>query len=103
MLVTHIVRGNAIAWTATFLDVDQAPVEPEAVEITLNFMNASGGRTTVTAAMDNLGGGSWTFVWDSSVAFRGKMDWSVRAHDPPAADQGSIMLDTNLANPDPVA
>lgn len=100
MLVSTIVRGNLIAFETSFLDAEGAPISPGSVTVTVDFINGSGERVSDTLTMSEDTDGEWSAAWDSSEAAEGRVYWSVRAFDPPAADQNCFQLAANRANPD---
>lgn len=99
MLVDHIVRGNTVLFTASFLDADGAAIVPAAVTLYVSFLGASG-RESDEIAMDEATDGSFSASWDSSDARKGRVYWAVRASNPPGADEGFFELDAGPANPD---
>lgn len=100
MLVSTIVRGNLIAFETSFLDAEGVPISPASVTVKVDFIDGSGSRTDATLTMSEDTDGEWSAAWDSSEAAEGRVYWSVRAYDPPAADQGFFQLAANRANPD---
>lgn len=100
MLVSTIVRGNLIAFETSFLDAEGVPISPASVTVTVSFLDGSGERISEPLTMSEDTDGEWSAAWDSSEAAEGRVYWSVRAYEPPAADQGYFHLAANRANPD---
>jgi hypothetical protein len=101
MLLSYIKRGNLIVFNVAFLDVDGVVITPENATLYLSYMTPEGVRASDTITMDE-NTDDWEAQWDSSVADRGRVHWSVRSDGPPSAKDGQFELEANLANPDPV-
>lgn len=100
MLLVHINRGNLISFSVVFYDNADAVTSPDSANLYISYINSDGDRTTDTIAMDQ-NTDDWSAEWDSSVAKKGRVHWSVRSVDPSSADDGQFELEANLANPDP--
>lgn len=100
-LLTYIKRGNLIEFTATFENAAGVVVSPDSAALYLSYINAAAARVTTTVAMADDSAGTFTCEWDSSVAKKGRVHWSVQAENPSAADDGQFELEANMANPDP--
>lgn len=99
-LTETIVRGNVVVFSISFSDVEGLEMSPVSVDLSVNFVNGSGQRVSDAVTMTEDTDGEWSASWDSSEADAGRVYWSIRAYDPPAADQGFFLLAANRANPD---
>lgn len=102
-LLTYITRGNDIEFVASFADSEGGVVTPSSVSLRVSYLNAAGNRTTETLAMgeQDTSGATWVANWDSSVAKKGRVHWSVRSLNPGSAEDGQFELQANLGNADP--
>lgn len=99
----QFVRGNKITFTASALkDAAGNTVTPTESKLKLSYLPAAGGsRTTALNDLTDASGGKWQYVWDSSVAKPGTVDWSTRmvgGANTIVAD-GTVTLTANSANP----
>lgn len=99
MIVEQIIRGNEVLFSTTFTDADGDAVIPSSVILDLNYL-VDTTRTYRTLIM-TVSDGTWSARWDSEEASKGRVYWSIRADNPPAADEGYFELKANPANPDP--
>jgi hypothetical protein len=101
MLLTYIKRGNVVTFSAELLDADGNTVTPASVNLYVNYVDEDGNRIIDTIEMVDTTAGTWEAEWDSSVALKGRVHWSVRSFEPSSAQDDQFQLEANLANPDP--
>ncbi len=107
MSATEVMfRGNVVSWSAHFADVDGVEVIPESVSVFVDYRTSEADdtlRDTIEIAMSQESDGMFTATWSTVGAAPGRAFWSVRASNPDAAEDGSIELKANPANPDPAS
>jgi hypothetical protein len=103
MLIDQEVRGSVVKLSAFFEAPDGVPEEPASAVVHVNYIDANGMRVEDTLPMEEDSTGEWVALWNSSVANKGRVFWSVEAFDPPTRQDGVFELVANLANPDPEA
>lgn len=100
-MATVLIRGSAVFFSATCLDVNGAPVTPSGANLYLVYTNLAGVRTKTTVAMTVLAN-VVSATWDSLVAGDGAVHWSIRASGANTITQdGELVLSANEANTAP--
>ena len=97
MLLTYIKRGNVVTFSAELLDAEGNQVTPASVDLYVNYVDVEGDRVTDTIDMTEMTDGTWDAEWDSSVALKGRVHWSVRSTEPSSAQDDQFQLEANLA------
>ena len=97
MSCSVVVRGNAVTFTAVFYTAAGAVATPASARVYLVY-DVSGVSTAADYALVQSGS-EWAYTWESSVADAGVVYWSVRSVTPSTAEDGSLTLSANVANP----
>lgn len=100
-MTLKIVRGQLVVFTSSPKDADGNDVTPSHIRLYLNYPHVNG--TTVTdeaIEMDLQTDGNWKADFDTAIAAPGTVFASIRAHDPPAAEDLKFTIVANRANPD---
>lgn len=97
-IVVNTDLGNVVKWTANFMDAGGNPAIPDSAAVYLNYPGPSGQLSAVIAMTFQSPSGPWTATWDSSVANRGIVYWSMRSVGPASAEDGQFRLSANPAN-----
>lgn len=98
MLAEIIFRGSEVEFTATFLNRNDAPLNPSDATVTVNYLDAAGARASEVVELAHQTDDSWYGVWDSQKATPARTYWTVRSFSPDSAEDGYFELAGNLAN-----
>lgn len=99
-MATGITRGSTVIFAVVFKDQDGNVINPASANLYVEYR--LGGVVTIDTVAMTPGVSNWTAAWQSSLADGGRADWHVRsAGTNKAALQGTLQLETNLANPAP--
>lgn len=107
MVIDHYQKGDGFVWTAAPDDIDGNPVAPESVMLFINFLGANGREDVFVDTgepgieMSETTDGNYIASWTSRGigARAGIVYWAVQTVNPDSSEQGSFMLDANLATP----
>jgi len=97
--MTDYVRGSTITIAGSFLDKNGDPATVASAELTLKYTSVAGSKVVDVVAMSEVGE-SWSYDWDSSVARKGTVAYSMKATGggEVIVKDGEITLTANAAN-----
>lgn len=101
MATQTIIRGTLIAFSTTFADANGTPVVPASATLYITYSRVDGTHAPPVQIVMTQSAGVFSAQWDSSVSSGNPVYWSVRSATPAIADDGTIKLTANPANPPP--
>lgn len=99
-MATKFTRGKLITFTAAPKNHAGDPIVPERIELRLNYRHPDG--TTYTddpREMFLQTDGTWVAEFDTGLVVGPSLFASLRAHNPPGAQDFNITIEANKANP----
>lgn len=100
--MTTIFRGATINFAVTFTDNEGGAFTPDEATLYISYVSSvNGSRSIDTVQMDGAGA-AFSAIWQSSVAYPGRVNWSIRTAGPGVqvvAKDGHFTLFANEANP----
>ncbi len=103
-------RGAQIVFAHTFYDANGDVATVSSATLTVVYPNSSSSGDLLArdpgqqkafeqiAMTEDVSSNSWKATWDSSVADPGVVYWNIISVNPVLSDDGSIVLEGNLAN-----
>lgn len=101
--MTDVVRGSATYIDVIFKDENGTPVNPTSATVRLKYFQRKVIKRE-TYSLVNISGTTWRYIWDSTVADAGTVEWfAASADSPKCTAEGSFIIEANGANPVPPA
>lgn len=100
-MTTKVVRGQKLTFTAAPIDYTGAAVTPDSIKVYINYPHADGTTSTdEPIEMEYQTDGTvWLAEFDTSDSTPGAAFASIRATNPPGAEDLKFTITANAANP----
>ena len=99
MITNTYERGALMDFVTTPFNAAGSIVTPASVVLTIDYPTRAGARTSTQISMTPGVNGTWVAEWDTSIAGRGMVEWSIDTVNPVSADQGQFNIKVNRASP----
>jgi hypothetical protein len=99
-MTTKVFRGQLLVFTSTPKDDDGNPVSPSSIQLYLNYPHSDGTTSTdEPIEMQVQTDGTWKADFDTADTKPGAAFASLRAFNPPGAEDIKFTIVANPANP----